>query len=223
MAKKDKKTPKREVRPAQLPAVLASGTIVPFAVGFGIGVATTDSMSIGLLIGLLLGIAYWFIFVTGKKPDTPEIPTKTSDDIVMDVMSRYAFDAAEPTDVETRPEAYSLDGERWSHKLTFESTGGEKDIFVIRGSLITGEGWLEDIPGESRFLNQEWMLNDQGNPPDWLLFMEENSGVYENDLLGTQELEVEEMPTEVHSKVEEPESQFSNLTPESQPPDYSTG
>lgn len=152
---------KKKKREAQLPPILSKGTIVPALAGFAVVTTLTGgNIAIGFLGGLISGILYWFylnLSTSRIKEKNPQ-PTKTPDDIVLGLLSRYAFVTAEPTDSGTRPEAYSLDGLRWSHKLTFETEDGDTDVFVIRGSLLDGGGTLEYVDGESEHTPEYWEL-----------------------------------------------------------------
>lgn len=165
MATKIKKTKKgHNKKPLVLPPILAAGTIVPVGVGFAIVAALTQNIPVSLLIGLGAGFLYWLYLSKRPQKAVAVVPTKTADDIVLNVLSKYAFVMAEPADVATRPEAYSIDGLRWSHKLKLETENGETDIFVIRGSLVTGEGELEFVDGESRFQPSYWEESSSNSP-----------------------------------------------------------
>lgn len=156
MAKKNNSKGRKKT-PVELPPILSAGIAVPVLAGFAIVAGITQSVPFGILGAIAGGALYWAYlnssFTFMKKA---VVPTKTPDDIVLNTMEEYTFVKAAETD-DPRPEAYSLDGLRWSHKLKFETEDGETDIFVIRGSLVTGEGYLEFVPDESTRKPEEWL------------------------------------------------------------------
>ncbi len=153
---------KRNRKPAPKPAtgygkiLIQSGVVVPALFGVGLGTALVNIV-VGIILGLACGVAYWMFFAESFKEKQKNVTKKkTADDIVLNVLENTAFVTAEPTDEMKRPEAYSLDGLRWSHKLTFTDEDGNQDIYVIRGSLETGEGYLEFVEDESEHPIEYW-------------------------------------------------------------------
>lgn len=139
--------------------ITQGGVIVPLLAGFGVGTALVNLL-VGVLIGIACAVAYALFFADSFKEKQKSVTVKksTPDDIVLHVLENSLFVTAEPTDPVKRPEAYSLDGLRWSHKLTLADEDGNEDIYVVRGSLETGEGYLEFIEDESQHPVEYWLL-----------------------------------------------------------------
>lgn len=130
------------------------------------GAGLTGVPALGFLCALAAGVAYWFLIANVPQPKKSEIvEMKTPDDIVMGTLYQYRFVSAAEADP-LRPEAVSLDGTRWSHKLIFETEAGETDVYVLRGSLETGEGTLEYIEGESTHQPDYWLESSSSVSPE---------------------------------------------------------
>lgn len=134
--------------------------IVPLAVGTAVGVNLTNNIPLGVLCGLILTGAVWFGKEYIPEPPPPVVLAYTPDDIVMSIFDQTWFVNAIPADDNARPEAYSVDGQRWSHKLELTTEYGDKDVFIVRGSLVTGEAWLEYIPEESAHRPEFWEIDE---------------------------------------------------------------
>lgn len=153
--------------------------IVPLAVGTVLGVNLINSIPLGFLCGLVLTGVVWFGKEYIPEPPPSIIISYTPDDIVMSILNQTWFVTATPADI-ARPEAYSVDGQRWSHKLEFTTEYDDKDVFIVRGSLVTGEAWLEHIPNESEHEPEFWQ-NGELNSENETIFVEENNNP-DNDL-----------------------------------------
>lgn len=187
--KKDTKTPKMKkerrnpliVIESKFPDVpISLYVIVPLAVGTVLGVNLLNNIPLGFLCGLVLTGVVWFGKEYIPEPPPPITISYTPDDIVMSILNQTWFVTASPADI-ARPEAYSVDGHRWSHKLEFSTEYGDKDVFIVRGSLITGEAWLEHIPNESEHEPEFWQ-NDELDSENETIFVGENNNP-DNDLL----------------------------------------
>lgn len=137
--------------------------IVPLAVGTVLGVNLTNNIPLGVLCGLILTGVVWFGKEYVPEPPPALVLSYTPDDIVMNIFDKTWFVTAVPADP-NRPEAYSVDGQRWSHKLELSTEYGDTDVFILRGSLVTGESWLEYIEDESSHHPDFWQNDsNEGN------------------------------------------------------------
>lgn len=154
MARKRKE--KNPPKPVKLPPILAAGIVVPIFAGFALVAWLTRSAALGLIGGIVAGVLYW-IFMPRLKGESPDAvkPTKIPEDILENILSKYGFESCETADIR-RPEAVSLDGLRWSQLIRFTAENGEQDVFMARGSLVTGEGSLEVVNGWSTYTPEDW-------------------------------------------------------------------
>lgn len=167
--KKDTKTPKVKKKrrnpltliESKFPDIpISLYIIVPLAVGTVVGVNLTNNIPLGVLCGLILTGVVWFGKEYIPEPPPPVVLSYTPDDLVMSIFDQTWFVSAVPADDNARPEAYSVDGQRWSHKLELTTEYDDKDVFIVRGSLVTGEAWLEYVPEESAHRPEFWQ-NDE--------------------------------------------------------------
>lgn len=170
--------------------------IIPFCVGLAVGVSIFDNVPLSLLFGLALTGVVWFGKGYLPEKPAPKILPYTPDDLVLGIFEFTWFTKAVPADV-NRPEAYSVDGERWSHKLELSTDYGDSDIFIVRGSLETGVSWLEYVEGESK------------NMPDFWEVGTDDIAVSGESLDG----ESAEENLEYDSEYSEPETVYSELEP----------
>lgn len=130
--------------------------LVPFGIGVAIASALTDNLKISLLAGLVGGVLGWF-WKEKFPTKTEKIILMNPDDIVPKVFDDYWFVEAVPADPVHRPEAYSLDRLRWSHKLKFTTEEGFSDVFIFRCSLEHGTYSLEPVPNETEHELEYWI------------------------------------------------------------------